>query len=94
LGCDEIITVMLERGWADVEMRNLRGLTAMHCASAGANPTTVRKLVNAGADIDAIDNKGRTALNYAEEVKDNNTIVRLLLGLRAKPSRLIRAWDP
>ena len=31
-GCDDIIALMVERGWVDVEMRNPAGLTAIHFA--------------------------------------------------------------
>ncbi|KAJ5167506.1 ankyrin [Penicillium canariense] len=81
-GCDKIVALILERGWVDIEMRNPGGLTAVHCAALAANPTTVRTLLDAGANIDAMDNKGRTALDYAE-TESNKTMVSLLLDLGA-----------
>jgi ankyrin repeat protein len=92
-GCDEIVALMLEHGWVEIEMRNPGGLTAVHCAALAANPTTVRRLLDAGANIDAMDNKGRTALDYAE-IDGNKTMVRLLLRSGATPPpRLSRSGD-
>lgn len=84
LGCNEIVVLMLERGWADIEMRNPGGFTAVHCA---VNPTTMRCLLEAGANVDAMDNEGRTALDFAE-AEGNKTMVRLLLDSGATPSHL------
>lgn len=89
-GCVKIVSLMLERKWAEIEMRNLNGLTALHCAVAAAEMTTVRRLLDAGANIDATDKKGRTALEYAE-AKRNKTIARLLLDAGAMPSDGTRA---
>ena len=83
-GCAEIVTLMLKRGWADTEMRNPRGQTALHCAVAAAETTTVRRLLDAGANINATDKKGRTALEYAE-AKGNQPMARLLLDRGATP---------
>lgn len=93
LDCDEIVTLMLERGWVDIEMKNPTGLTALHCAAAAASPTTVRRLLDAGARIDALDDNGHTALDYAV-IEGNKTIEKLLLSSGAMPSRLSRASDP
>ncbi|KAJ5281960.1 ankyrin [Penicillium angulare] len=77
-GCGKIVVLMLERGWADIEMRNPRGQTALHFAVLSEDPTTVRMIMKAGANIDEMDNAGHTALDYAEVAK-NKTILRLLL---------------
>jgi ankyrin repeat protein len=83
-GCVEIVSLMLKRGWADIEMRNSRGLTALHCAAAAAETTTVKRLIDAGADIEAMDKKGRTALEYAE-ARGYKTTARLLVDAGAAP---------
>jgi ankyrin repeat protein len=85
-GCDKIITLMLERKWVDIEMRNPNGLTAIHLAAVAGNQTTVRRLLDAGANINAIDNEGLTALDYAI-AEGEKTMERLLLASGAKPSR-------
>ncbi|KAJ5613105.1 ankyrin [Penicillium lagena] len=92
-GCYKIVTLMLRRGWVDIEMRNPGGLTAMHCAATAANSMTVIRLLDAGANINAVDNKERTALDYAE-AEGNRTMVRLLLDLGATHSHLRRVPDP
>lgn len=84
-GCVNIVSLMLERGWAEIEMRNPNGLTALHCAVAAAEMTTVRRLIDAGANTDATDKKGRTALEYAED-NGNKAMARLLLDAGAMPS--------
>ncbi|KAJ5808621.1 ankyrin [Penicillium riverlandense] len=89
-GCDEIVTLMLDREWVDIEMKDSDGHTAMHYAAAAASPTTVRRLLDAGANIDAMDNEGRTALYYAE-VEGNKAMARLLLDLGATPPLRSRA---
>ncbi|RHZ45471.1 ankyrin repeat domain-containing protein [Aspergillus thermomutatus] len=81
-GCDEILALMLKQGWVDIELRNAEGRTALHCAAAAANLTSVRILLGAGADIGAMDDGGRTALEFAE---GNKSITRLLLDSGATP---------
>lgn len=85
--CDEIVGLMLKRKWAEIEMRNPSGHTALHCATLGGAVTTVRRLVEAGANIDAMDNAGRTALEHAE-LDGSRTIAKLLRDCRAQSSRL------
>jgi ankyrin repeat protein len=85
--CHEIVGLMLKRGWAEIEMRNSSWHTAIHCATLGGAVTTVRRLVEAGANIDAMDNEGRTALEHAE-LDGNRTIAKLLRESGTWPSRL------
>jgi ankyrin repeat protein len=90
-GCDEILALMLKQGWVDIELRNAEGRTALHCAAAAANLTSVQILLDAGADIGAIDDGGRTALEFAE---GNKSITRLLLDSGATHSPLGRIRNP
>ncbi|PKX95976.1 ankyrin [Aspergillus novofumigatus IBT 16806] len=90
-GCDEIIALMLKQGWVNIGLRNGKGLTALHCAAAAANLTSVRILLDAGADIGAMDDGGRTPLEFAE---GNETITRLLLDSGATSSHLSRSRQP
>jgi ankyrin repeat protein len=46
--------------------------------------TTTRRLLDAGANVDAMDMKRRTALEYAQ-AKGNKTMARLLLAAGATP---------
>lgn len=85
-GCVKVVSLMLMRGWADIEMRSPKGLTALHCAAAAGETTTVKRLLDAGADIEAMDKKGRTALEYAE-ARGNRTTARLLVDAGAVPRR-------
>lgn len=52
---------MLLRAGADPDARNIRGETALHCASPGC-PDLVDVLAYHGADIDAVDENGYTPL--------------------------------
>lgn len=83
-GCEDIVDLMIKRGWVDSEMRNPEGWTAMHCATAAGSPTTVRRLLDAGANIDAMDEDGCTALDHAED-EGNTTMAKLLLDFGATP---------
>lgn len=83
-GCTEVVALMLDRGWAEIEMRNPGGLTALHCAVAASKMTTTRRLLDSGANVDAMDLKRRTALEYAQ-AKGNKTMARLLLAAGATP---------
>ncbi|KAJ5087176.1 ankyrin [Penicillium angulare] len=86
-GCDKIAVLMLERGWANIEMRDPRGLTVLHFAVMSEDPTTVRRLINAGAGIYEADNAGHTALDYTEVAK-NKTILSLLLASKSMGTSL------
>ncbi|OKP00401.1 Ankyrin-3 [Penicillium subrubescens] len=89
-GCVKIVSLMLMRGWADIEMRSPSGLTALHYAAAAGETTTVKRLLDASADIKAMDKKGRTALEYAE-ARGNKTTARLLVDAGALPRGANRA---
>ena len=58
------IRELLEIG-ADVNLRNHKGETALHCASKAGFVAVVELLLANGAHIDLIDNNGSTALQHA-----------------------------
>lgn len=57
-------------------------LTAMSCAALQRHGSVVKKLIAAGADVNARDSEGRTALDYAVMGKDIKTI-QLLVNAKA-----------
>jgi ankyrin repeat protein len=87
MDCDDIVALMLERNWAEIEMRDPSGYTALHCATLGGAVMTVRRLVEAGANIDAMDYAGLTALELAE-LEGNRTIAKLLRDYESQSPRL------
>ena len=52
---------LLELG-ADINVRNYKGKTALHCAAKAGFLTVINLLIEKGATIDAPDNSGETAL--------------------------------
>ena len=52
---------LLELG-ADIDVRNYKGKTALHCAAKAGFLTVIDLLIEKGATIDAPDNNGETAL--------------------------------
>jgi hypothetical protein len=83
-GCVNIVDLVLQRHWIDLEHRTTdKGITAVHLAVMWKNTAIISRLLEAGADINAQDNDGYTALDYV----DNGTskdIVSFLLDRGAK----------
>ena len=57
----EDVLRLLELG-ADIDVRNHKGQTALHCAAKAGFLKVIDLLIEKGATIDAVDNKGETAL--------------------------------
>jgi hypothetical protein len=55
---------LLSKG-AQIEARDPQGWTALHGAARATRPLSVTELIQAGASIDALDQRGRTALMLA-----------------------------
>ncbi|EOD26585.1 hypothetical protein EMIHUDRAFT_435111, partial [Emiliania huxleyi CCMP1516] len=67
------------------------GWTVLHCAAHhGAPRETVEKLVAAGAEVDAVDRRGRTALHEAASAGEVE-VAEVLVDLGADPTRKSKA---
>jgi len=64
-GRSELVQLLLKKAHAHINARDASGGTALHAAAAAGNVDVLRILLRAGADIDAEDNWGRTALRIA-----------------------------
>ncbi len=70
----EIIEELIQAG-AEVNVRIYGGLTPLMVA-AGGNSRILRALIKAGADLNAADDRGATALRWAEDSPENHQILR------------------
>ena len=81
---------LLELG-ADIDVRNYKGKTALHCAAKAGFLTVIDLLIEKGATIDAPDNNGETALFEAirSTIKDGEkqrAAIEALLAKGANPN--------
>ncbi|TDH08513.1 hypothetical protein EPR50_G00098670 [Perca flavescens] len=84
LGNDALVRVLLEAG-SDPNVRDpFCGLTVTHDAAREGFIDSVRVLVNHGADLNIVDNKGNLPLHLAAREGHLN-VVQLLIGLTANP---------
>ncbi|GAB1312273.1 hypothetical protein MFIFM68171_02483 [Madurella fahalii] len=67
MGCYRIVDLMIKRGWADVNMRDADGQTALHWAAQEQSLAIFERLVEAGADVDAVDHDGLSALDIKRQ---------------------------
>ena len=70
---------LLDRG-ADVNVRNHKGQTALHCAAKAGFDRIVALLLNRGAEVNAKDDKGKTPLAIAlrSKVKDRHRLAAVI----------------
>jgi ankyrin repeat protein len=76
--CVNIIDLILQRRLADIESKCGSGLRAMHYASIGGNTAIMLKLLQAGAEINPQDNRGKTPLRYAIICENADAILLLM----------------
>lgn len=65
--CHQIVDDMLRRGLVDLASRDRDGATYLHFAAEKRNRVAVERLVDAGADIYAADDRGRTPAGILRE---------------------------
>jgi len=75
LGCEKIVNMMLDRGWAHVGVT--AESTALHRAALASDSSELRDLLDAGADVSVVDRWGLTPLAYAK-ARRNKEAIRLL----------------
>ncbi|MFI9509083.1 ankyrin repeat domain-containing protein [Nocardia sp. NPDC052566] len=73
----------------DVNVRDAENWTPLHFAAQEANPAAVKLLLNAGADIDALTDKGMPAIYWAATATGGDPVatIRVLRARGADPRR-------
>jgi ankyrin repeat protein len=81
----DVVNLLLARG-AEVDARstNVTANTPLHAALAGAHPAAARRLIDRGADVNAVEAGGYTPLHQAADQGDAE-MVRVLLERGARP---------
>ena len=93
LGPAEIVVALLDAG-ADPQMRGFGGVSPLHAAALSGQSAIVGILVDRGAQIDALDNLGRTPLlTYASGAAHNLDVLRILLKAGANPNAAERTTN-
>ncbi|KFY68452.1 hypothetical protein V496_01074 [Pseudogymnoascus sp. VKM F-4515 (FW-2607)] len=82
-GCINIMDLILQRRWANIESVSKNGLRAIHYAVIRGNTFVLANLLEAGAEVDAPDSFGNTPLHYAN-MYSNIEKMSLLIGHGAK----------
>lgn len=75
--CDDIVKFLLARG-ASLELRTIEGYSALHLALLEGRAKVCKALIEAGADVNGADNKGRTPLMNACRLKRISVVEFLL----------------
>jgi hypothetical protein len=78
LGCEKIVKLMVDRGWANFNLISFQGRTGLHWAARGRCLAVVQKLVDAGADIHAVDDDGVSALELMRHAFGASTLSSVL----------------
>ncbi len=65
-GCPKIVQLMVDRGWVNINMQSAKGQTALHWTAHTRNRTMVERLIELGADVNAADDGGVSALDLIQ----------------------------
>lgn len=65
---EKIVTTILDRGMADVNRRNARGYTVLHCAAIRKEPVIIISVLAKGARPSEVTPDGRTALQILKRL--------------------------
>lgn len=73
----------------DVNLPDIHGWTPLHFAAQEANPAAIERLLDAGADIHAVTEKGMPAIYWAATAASGDPVaaIRLLRARGADPRR-------
>ena len=63
-GCFNVVDLILQRHWTQLESKTTSGIAAMHFAAEEGDMAIISRLLEAGADINILDSKGKTPLDY------------------------------
>lgn len=86
-GLATVVERLIARG-ADVQWKNVMGLSPLIMAIDGGNPAIAKMLISAGCAVDDSDNVvGLTALHLATFLADDDTIELILKKLDLEPER-------
>ena len=80
-GRDDILKMILATGRANLKDTNRYGGTALIPAADKGHPSTVRILIEAGVDIDHVNNLGWTALMEAVILGDGGPVYQEIVGI-------------
>lgn len=85
---NEMLDIFLERGVDLTQKSTYEDNTLLHTAAFAGNPYFIKKIIDAGVEVNAVDMDGNTALHLATcNLKDQ--AVKLLLENGAEPSTII-----
>jgi ankyrin repeat protein len=76
-GCSTIVDLILRRHWAEPESETASGFAAMHFAAQRCDMAIISRLLEAGANINTLDSKGKTPLAYVD--RDVNVDVAMYM---------------
>ncbi|KFY15118.1 hypothetical protein V492_02220 [Pseudogymnoascus sp. VKM F-4246] len=77
-GCINIMDLILQRRWANIESESEHGLRAIHYAVIRGNTVVLANLLKAGADVNAPDSFGNIPLHYANMYSNTEKISLLI----------------
>ncbi|MCL1992538.1 MAG: ankyrin repeat domain-containing protein [Spirochaetes bacterium] len=83
---EENALYIISRMWDEYDTADKDGMTALHHAVRTGLRAVVAELVDAGADINCADKKGKTPLDYARQYHQNNKKLAEMLAQEQAPA--------